>query len=199
MHEESEVEKDCNNVRKAVQARVYARSIKRMPETKDLILKQAEQDDWYDMYHNLWCHDESAKYMLWEPTHSEEAAKLRTSKSVAYQIANPHRYFVHEKKSGQAIGFAGMMKIADDTFEDTGVAIGPAFTGQGYGKQILMALVEEAFHEPDITRFVASCRSQNEASRRLQLSCGFTYSHSEDRVDPRTEEGYVLEFYELYK
>ena len=33
-------------------------------ETKDLILKKAEFEDWKTIYYNLWRHKESAKYML---------------------------------------------------------------------------------------------------------------------------------------
>lgn len=46
-----------------------------MLETKDLIIKKAEQKDWWDMYYNLWSHSESAKYMLWNVTASEEEAR----------------------------------------------------------------------------------------------------------------------------
>ena len=51
-----------------------------MRETKDLILKKAELSDWKDMYHNLWQHEESAKYMLWNPTKAVEDAKIRIKK-----------------------------------------------------------------------------------------------------------------------
>ena len=46
-------------------------------ETKDLILKKAEFDDWKAIYHNLWRHKESAKYMLWSLTETDEVAKDR--------------------------------------------------------------------------------------------------------------------------
>lgn len=168
-------------------------------ETKDLLLKMGQFDDWQDMYENLWSHNDSTKYMLWIPTHSEEEAKIRMQKSIEYQRRNPLAYFVYEKTSGKAIGFAGMTKISDNKYEDTGVAIGPSFVRKGYGKQILMELVKEAFNELGADKFVSSCRSKNEASRQLQLSCGFTYAHSENRIDSRTGEAYVLEFYELTK
>lgn len=166
-------------------------------ETRDLILKKAESDDWPDIYENLWRHAESAKHMLWKPSHSAEEAKVRIEKVIAYQKTKPFEFFVYEKKSGKAIGFAGMKQISDKVYEDTGIAIGPAFVGKGYGKQILMEFVRFAFEELGAEKFVTSCRSKNIASRQLQLSCGFTYSHSEDRVDPRTGNAYVLEFYEL--
>ena len=103
------------------------------------------------------------------------------------------------KDSGTAIGFAGIIEVEAGVYEDCGVALGPEYVGKGYGKQILTALVELVFGTLSAHRFICSCRSENTASRRLQLSCGFTFSHSEERIDPRTETPYVLEFYTLEK
>lgn len=168
-------------------------------ETKDLILKAAEFEDWHDLYETIWSRDESAKYMLWTPTHSEEEAKARMERTIAWQKKNRLAYTVYEKKSGKAIGFAGMTQIQEGVYEDTGIAVGPDFVRRGYGRQILTALTEQAFGELHAVKFVASCREKNLASKALQLSCGFVYSHSEDRSDPRTGETYVLEFYERKK
>ena len=101
---------------------------------------------------------------------------------------------VYEKSSGQAIGFAGMTEIEPGVFEDIGIALGPDFVGKGYGKQIVNAMVDYAKNELHAKKMVLSYRSQNIASKKLQEACGFTYSHSEDRVDPRTNEPYVVEF-----
>lgn len=169
-----------------------------MLETKDLILKAAEFEDWHDIYENLWSHEESAKYMLWSPSRSEAEAQARMKKTIAYQKKNELAYMVYEKKSGKAIGFAGMTRIDEGVYEDTGIALGPDFVRQGYGKQILKALTGQAFGELGAVKFVCSCREKNLASKALQLSCGFVYSHSEDRTDPGTGEAYVLDFYELH-
>lgn len=168
-----------------------------MLETKDLILNIGEFEDWKDMYNNLWRHKESAKYMLWTPLGSEEEAKRRMRKSIDYQQRNKFHYFVYEKKSNQAIGFAGMSEVDPNVYEDTGIAIGPAFVGQGYGKQILSALVKCTFEQLGAVKFICSCREQNIASKRLQQSLGFEYSHSVEKTDPRTGENYILEYYEL--
>lgn len=167
-----------------------------MIETKDLILKKGELQDWHDMYVNLWSRDESARYMLWKPVCSEEDAVERMKKNLAFMEKHDLHWFVYEKKSGQAIGFAGMEQISENTYEDTGIAIGPDFTKLGYGKQILTALVQEAFHRHGAAKFVCSCRTANIASRQLQLSCGFFYTHSQKKTDPRTGEEYILDFYE---
>ena len=170
-----------------------------MIETNDLILRQAEFDDWRDMYGNVWSREETARYMLWPVTRSEEDAKDRMERTIAYQQKNPTAYIVCERTTGKAIGFAGMKEIEPGVYEDCGVALGPGYVGRGYGKQILSALVDTAFNAFGAHKFICSCRSENEASRRLQLTCGFTFSHTEDRVDPRNDTPYILEFYELVK
>lgn len=167
-----------------------------MLETKDLILKHAEFDDWQDMLHNIWSREESARHMLWCLTTTEEDAKARILRTIENQKKNPYCWFVYEKKSSQAIGFAGMLPVSDGIWEDCGIAVGPDFVGKGYGKQLLSALVDHAFTQLGAKRFVSACRSANAPSRGMILSCGFRYTHSEERTDPRTDEGYTLEFYE---
>ena len=64
---------------------------------------------------------------------------------------------------------------------------------KGYGRQILNALTDEA-KRVGATRFLASNRVKNEASRGLQLACGFSFDHlSEEKTDQRTGEKYFVE------
>jgi len=128
-------------------------------ETKDLIIKKGEFKDWHDMYYKLWCHTESAKYMLWNVTTSEEAAKARMERTIAYEAAHPYEWLVYEKCSGQAIGFAGLEKLEEQVCGETGIAIGPAFVGKGYGKQILNALIGFAREELGAKKFRYCCRT----------------------------------------
>lgn len=165
-----------------------------MLETKDLMIKKGEQKDWKDMYYNLWRHEESAKYMLWQVTTSEEDAQVRMAKTIAFEENHPYCWIVYEKVSRQAIGFAGMDEIESGVYEDMGIALGPNFVGKGYGKQIVNAMVDFAKNELGAKKMVFSYRSKNIASKKLQEACGFVYSHSEDRKDPRTGEDYVVEF-----
>ena len=169
--------------------------MKSMLETKDLIIKKACQEDWRDMYYNLWSHAESAKYMLWNVTTSEEAAQARMERTISFEATHDFNWLVYEKASGQAIGFAGLEVLEEGVCGETGVAIGPAFTGKGYGKQILNALIDYAKEQLGAKVFVACCRTANVASHKLQMSCGFVFSHySEEKEDPRTGEKYVLEY-----
>ncbi len=162
-------------------------------ETKDIILKKARFEDWQDMLENLWRHPESAKYMLWEPTFTEEDAKDRMNRSISYQQKAKYGLFMYEKASGRAIGFAGMRETEPGVYDETGIAIGPNYVGKGYGKQALLALLKEAFEVCGADRFTASCRTQNIISHNLQMVCGFEFTHFEDQTDPRDGSPYVLE------
>jgi RimJ/RimL family protein N-acetyltransferase len=120
----------------------------------------------------------------------------RMSKTIEFQ-KDRIAYCVYEKQSEQAIGFAGMQEIGAGIYEDSGIGIGSKFVRRGYGQQILRALVNYCFEELEAIRIICSCRSENIASKKMQLSCGFQYSHSQAMTDKRNGLGYTLEFYEL--
>lgn len=166
-----------------------------MYETHRLQLKHPAFSDWEGMYRNLWCHRESAEFMLWNVTTSPEEAQERMRRSIAFQEEKP-AWFVYEKSSGEPMGFAGFREVEPGVFEDTGIAVGPAFVGKGYGKEILNLLTRIAKEEYGTQRFIASCRGRNSASRGMILGCGFRFTHQEDRIDHRDGREYILEFYE---
>lgn len=166
-----------------------------MYETKRLFLKHPAFSDWAPMLRNVWCHEETARHMLWSVTTTEAAAQERMKRTLEYQKDNP-AWLVYQKETGQPIGFAGFCSIGPGVVEDTGVALGPAYVGRGYGKELLSLLLEIAKTEYGARLFVGSCRSQNIPSRALMLACGFRFTHTEDRTDPRNGTAYVVEFYE---
>ena len=108
-------------------------------ETKDLILKKAEFEDWKTIYYNLWRHKESAKYMLWQPTETDEDAKDRMKRTIAFEEKPENKYalFVYLKKTGEAIGFAGMRELERGIYEETGIALGEKVTGDRYLRHFL--------------------------------------------------------------
>lgn len=166
-----------------------------MYETAHLIMKHPVFSDWKAMLRNVWQHSETARYMLWDVTTTETAAKERMERSIRYQQGKPC-WFVYEKESGAPIGFAGMCQSENGIYEDTGIALGPDYVGKGYGKEILNLLTEIARTDYAAKQFIASCRSENRASRGMILGCGFRFIRQENRIDPRNNQPYVLEFYE---
>ena len=67
-------------------------------------------------------------------------------RTIAFEEKPENKYalFVYLKKTGEAIGFAGMRELEPGIYEETGIALGPEFVQKGYGRQILTTLLEEA-------------------------------------------------------
>ena len=166
-----------------------------MPETKDLLLRKGVLDDWKDMFRNVWRHPESAKHMAWSVTETEADAIARMERTIAFQAAHEYHWTVVEKASGQAIGWAGMQLVSEGVWSETGIALGPAFIGKGYGTQLLNFLTNYARDELGAKTFLACCNSENIVSKKLQLRCGFTYSHSEKAIHHRDRIPYTLDHY----
>lgn len=103
-------------------------------------------------------------------------------------------WLVFEKASRQAIGFAGVEKIKPHTWQDASIALGPEFTGKGYGKQILQLLIEYCI-SLDGQEFYYSTRAENLRSKALAMSCGFIYQYSEQKTDLQTGKAYELEIF----
>lgn len=162
-----------------------------MIETKDLIIDKAKFSDWEDMYKNVWSQPECAKYMMWRLTESEEDAKIRIQKTIEFQ-KNHDTYFVYEKDSGKAIGFAGVEKVFSYAYEEAGICLGSGYMGKGYGKQILKALMDYVKKEFDAKEFLYSTREENTASKKLAASFGFTLVGSEDKIDDRDGHVYKM-------
>lgn len=162
-------------------------------ETEDLILGKAKYEDWESIYRNVWSRPETAKYMYWKLTTDEAEAKERIQRTVAWQ-QDHDAWLVYEKKSGQAIGFAGIKEIRPHIYEDAGIALGPEYVGKGYGKQILQMLMEYCISLGGL-EFHYSTRAANQASRALAVSAGFVYQYSEEKTDSRNGEVYELQMY----
>ncbi len=167
-----------------------------MIETESLILDKAKFLDWEEMYRNVWSQPESARYMEWAVTTSEEAAKIRMMKTIAFQKEHD-TYLVYEKSSGQAIGFAGVERLEPYVYQEAGICLGPNYIGKGFGKQILQGLVQYCRERFGATEFLYSARDENTASNRLATSYGFSLISSTAKVDSKDGHPYHLLRYKL--
>ena len=163
-------------------------------EVKDLILRQGSADDWRDLYRNLWSREEVFHYMFKNPCPSEERAAARTGAYAVMHEEVKTEFYVIEKASGQTIGIAGIKELKPGKWTITDIAIGPDFQGKRYGKQIVTALLKLAF-ELGATEVAYDCFTQNAASKQLALSCGFTYSHSEEAELMKNGKKVILDYF----
>ncbi len=167
-----------------------------MIETESLILDKAKFSDWKEVYDNVWSQPESAKYMAWRITTSEEDAKIRIRKTIAFQKEHD-TYLVYEKASGKAIGFAGVEKIEPYIYQEMGICLGPNYVRRGFGKQILKGLMQYCKEEIGAKEFIYSTRAENKASNSLAKSLGFTMVSSMPKTDSRDGHSYTLLRYSL--
>ena len=151
-----------------------------MIETKDLILDKAKQEDWLPMYKNVWSRPETFRYMVIENSPSEAEAQARMERTIAFQQGR-ESYTVYLKSTREAIGCTGLAPLEGDTWEETGICIGPDFWGRGYGWQILQALISRA-KELGAKEFVYSSWEDNQASRALAAKAGFKQYGAECHV-----------------
>ena len=195
-----------------------------MIETKDLIIRKARFEDWQDIYRNVWSHPECARYMFWRVTTSEEDARARMLRTLKWE-AEHDSYFIFEKAGGQAIGFTGVEPVFEPAgkepggqrpqgptqpdcragrepggrkttlWEEAGICIGPEFQRRGYGKQTAIAIMDYAHAKYGATEFQCSAREANIASRNMAESLGFTFHHSEQRIDDRDGSSYTMMIY----
>ena len=119
-----------------------------------------------------------------------------TQSLLEFQEVNPTAYFVYEKNSKTPIGYAGMKETSKGVFEDSGIAVGPTYTGKGYGKQILCALLNKAFEELGAQKFIYSCWAENIPSNKLAQSVGLRFSRSEETTDRRSGKTFIMNYYE---
>lgn len=162
-----------------------------MLETKDLILDKARQEDWQAMYRNVWGRPESFRYMVVEPSPDEAEARERMRRTIAFQRERETAYTVFLKPVREAIGFAGIARLEGDTWEETGICLGPDYWGRGYGSQILECLLRHA-RALGAGTFVYSSWEENAASRALAAKAGFRQYGAQRHTRPHDGREYNL-------
>ena len=167
-----------------------------MIETESLILDKAKFSDWKEMYHNVWSQPESARYMEWNIATSEDAAKIRIVKTIAFQKEHD-TYLVYEKSGGKAIGFAGVEKLEPYKYRETGICLGANYVGKGFGRQILQGLIQYCKEQFGAKEFIYSTRDENTASIRLAKSFGFSLIFSTAKTDNKDGQSNNLLQYRL--
>ena len=168
-------------------------------ETRDLILRKAVKEDAEDLYYNYWSQEISCKYMFWKTTKSLDEANERILKTIKFQQKYPVSFVVYDKNSKEVIGLVGFDEKEKNVYQDCGLGIGPRFTGKGYGKQLLEALIKYLFIEVGATKIICNCDRKNIASSNWLKSCGLEYTHSEKGLRERDNVECTIDYYEIKK
>ena len=146
-------------------------------EGANIRLRKAAEKDWKSMLENVWGDPAVYQWMLFTPTHTEEEARRRCARSMAYQ-RDHLAYFVARKDTDEAIGLCAIQENEPGHFEECGICIGRAHQGKGYGREIVALLLELAFDRLGALDIRYGYFQENERSQKLAESFGFRYDRS---------------------
>ncbi len=166
-------------------------------EATDLILRSGSETDGEALYRNLWSQPDVFRYMFNKPSPNLEAGLKRTAAYVQMHKEVSTEFFVCEKTTGEAFGVAGIKELSLGKWTFTDIAIGPAFQGKGYGKQIVRALLKLAFEKHGATEVSYDCFAKNNTSKALAIACGFSYAHSAEAELKKNGEAVILDYYRI--
>ena len=171
--------------------------IKRI-ETEHLVLRKAKEEDLESIWKNIWREEEIAKTMLWQVTPTLEEAKERLQKTIEYQ-QNNDAFFVCLKTTDEPIGFAGIKKISEKEYSESGICIAKEHQGKGYAKEVVKALKKLIFEDLKGENFIYGCFQENERSRRVCLSQGFKYLCTQEKIREWDQYKHNSDFYYFNK
>lgn len=142
-------------------------------ETERLILKKTEQSD-FDNLFALRSDPEVMKYAEQGMQTKEDIQKflditVPSQKKYGFDIC-----VVSEKNSGAFVGQAGLFRTAsDDQAEiEIGFSLHKKYWGNGYGTELVKALIQWCFDHLPVRKLVAYTDPKNTASHRVLLKCG---------------------------
>ena len=146
-------------------------------------LRKAREFDYLSMMENVWGNEAVYRWMLFQPTHTEEEALDRCRRSIRYQEEHL-AYFVALKDTDEAIGLCAISEYEPGRFEESGICIGTRYQGKGYGKEVVSLLLELGFRQLQAVDFQYGYFRDNVKSKRLAESFGFRFDHSGELTRP---------------
>ncbi len=146
---------------------------------KHIVLRKARETDDLSMLKNVWGDEAVYRWMLFQPTLTEQDAKERCRRSMQYQ-QDHLAWFVSEKDTDEAIGMCAIRENEPGHFEEAGICIGTKDQGKGYGTEIVSLLLDLAFSRLGAADFRYGYFRDNEKSKRVAQHFGFQYDRSEE-------------------
>ena len=148
-----------------------------------IVLRKAKEEDWSSMLRHVWGDEDVYRWMLYQPTLTEEEARERCRRSIAYQ-KDRFAWFVALKDTDEAIGLCAVRENEPGHFEEAGICIGKQYQGRGFGKEIVALLLGLAFDHLGALDLRYGYFQDNEKSKKIAEYFGFRYDHTEELVRP---------------
>lgn len=146
-------------------------------ETKRLILRKFNNDDYINMYNNWAKEKEVARFMPWSSHKNTEETKniidLWISK---YENSNEYNWVIEIKESNEIIGTITVVKQSESNdCCEIGYASGTKYWGHGYMPEALKRVIKFLFEEVGFHRIEAKHATENPNSGKVMQKSGMTY------------------------
>ena len=148
-----------------------------------IVLRKAREDDYRAMLKHVWGDEDVYRWMLYQPTLTEAEAVERCRRSIQFQ-KDHLAWFVAMKDTDEAIGLCAIRENAPGHYEESGICIGTAFQGKGYGKEIVSLLLNLAFLKLGAEDLRYGYFQDNVRSKKVAEHFGFVYDRTEEMIRP---------------
>ena len=168
-------------------------------ETDRLLLRQLRLEDVYEYYERLFGDGDVSRYMLFEP-HQDISESLESlqRKLERYEEGPYYCWGVTTKEDDTLMGLIELLRF-DETEESCSFAymLGCDYWNQGYGTEMLRAVIRFAFEELGIERIVADHMTRNPASGAVMRKAGMTQIATEEGKYEKLGIRYDADVYEI--
>lgn len=147
-------------------------------ETKRLILRRINENDYHEAFNN-WCSsDNVCKYTLWDK-HKDESVTQRLYEMWIreYDYPDTFRWIVELKETHEIIG---TIDVASKHFikfgaVELGYCYGEKFWGKGYATEVLKRVIKYLFDEVEMDVLYADYMERNPNSGKVMKKSGMIY------------------------
>lgn len=168
-------------------------------ETERLYLRQLRMEDVYEYYERLFGDADVSRYMLFDP-HQDIGESLESlqRKLERYEEGPYYCWGVTTKEDDTLMGLIELLRF-DETEESCSFAymLGCDYWNQGYGTEMLRAVIRFAFEELGIERIVADHMTRNPASGAVMRKAGMTQIATEEGKYEKLGIRYDADVYEI--
>lgn len=168
--------------------------------TKRLCLRKMTEADAPRLF-NIWSNPDVTKFMNIETFSSEEQAKEMIH--FLHELAAQNkaiRYTIIENSTNQIIGSCGFNTLDfENSKAEIGYELDRPFWGNGYGREAISCLINEAFNHLNLMRIEAEVEPENLNSIKLLKKSGFIFEGTLRKSEKSKGEFVDLNMYSLLK
>jgi ribosomal-protein-alanine N-acetyltransferase len=142
-------------------------------ETVRLLLRKPCMEDAPAIFEGYAQDPEVTRYLTWKPHQNvRETEQFLLACGQLWRTGKDYAYAITLKEDGKLIGMFGLHPLKLKI--EVGYALARPYWGKGYMTEVLRAVIDWAFTQPDIFRVQAFCDVYNLGSARVMEKAGMT-------------------------